>query len=192
MSMEKMNSSNIYEMFEEIKKLLKQVFDKLVSMPMQMTSAPTSQSVPIDDVSAITDLIGEFRNLTEEVRKPIKHEHRHIIEIGSSKVFLSMVVMLITILGLSFAIGNQRKTISQYRNNDLKYRSIKMQGQANEENLYQLERWFEYSDTIKIIRKNVERYEQLVREQAEKIERARQNVENAQQLQKEVDKLKRK
>jgi hypothetical protein len=97
--------------------------------------------------------------LTEEVRKPTKHEHRHIIEIGSSKVFLSMVVMILTILGLSFAIGNQREMISQYRNNDLKYRYIKMQGKTSEENIYRLERQFWSRDSVTIIRKKVEKYE---------------------------------
>jgi hypothetical protein len=179
MSSDKMNSSNVYEMFEEVKGLGIQIKDKL----METSSAPTQEPI---DVSAVTDLTERLETVIEEVRKPVKHEHRHIIEIGSSKVFLSMVVMVITIFGLSFAIGNQRETISQYWNNDLKYRYIKMQGQVND----QLERWFEYPDTIKIIRKNVEKYEQLVREQAERITRARQNADEANRLQKEKEQIK--
>jgi hypothetical protein len=143
------------------------------------------------DVTAITDLTELLGTVIEEVRKPVKHKHRHIIEIGSSKVFLSMVVMIIMILGLSFAIGNQRETISQYRNNDLKYHCIKMQGQAGKDNIYQLERWFEYPDTIKIIRKNVDKYEKLIKEQTERIERVKREVEEAKKLQKEVKLLKK-
>jgi hypothetical protein len=37
-----------------------------------------------------------------------------------------------------------------------------MQGQANEENLYWLEQQFKYGDSIKIIRKQVEKYEELL------------------------------
>jgi hypothetical protein len=37
-----------------------------------------------------------------------------------------------------------------------------MQGQINEENIYRLERQFQYSDSIKILRKRVEKYEKLV------------------------------
>jgi hypothetical protein len=156
MSSDKMNSSNVYEMFEEVKGLGIQVKNKLMETP----SAP--EQMPID-VTTITDLTERLETVIEEVRKPVKHEHRHIIEIGSSKVFLSMVVMVVTIFGLAFAIGNQRETISQYRNNDLKYRYIKMQRQTNEENLLRLDRQFWNKDSVKIIRKQVEKYEELVR-----------------------------
>lgn len=60
-----------------------------------------------------------------------------------------------------------------------------MQGQTNEENLFRLERQFQYSDSIKIIRKQVEKYEELVKEQAERLERAKQNCEEAEKLHKQ-------
>jgi hypothetical protein len=87
-------------------------------------------------------------------------------------------------------MANQRQTISQYKDNDLKYRYIKMYGRIDEENLYRLEQQFKYGDSIKIIRKQVDRYEELLREQTEKMKRARQNAENTQMSQREVDKLK--
>jgi hypothetical protein len=185
MSSDKMNSSNVYEMFEEAKELGIQIKNKLMetpSMPKQM---------PID-VSAMTELTERLETVIEEVRKPVKHEHRHIIEIGPSKVFLSMVVMLVTIFGLSFAIGNQRETISQYRNNDLKYRYIKMQGETDEEKIFRMDRQFGYRDSVAIIRKQVEKYEELVKEQAERIERARREAEEAGKLQKKVGEFRRK
>ncbi|GHT30787.1 hypothetical protein AGMMS49574_11280 [Bacteroidia bacterium] len=55
-----------------------------------------------------------------------------------------------------------------------------------------LENQFKYRDSIIIIRKQVESYEQLVKEQAEKIERVRLNVKEAEKLQKEVNRVKRK
>jgi hypothetical protein len=67
-----------------------------------------------------------------------------------------------------------------------------MQGQTNEENLCRLERQFQYGDSMKIIRKQVEKYEELVREQAEKIERAKRNSEEAEILRNQAETLKTK
>jgi hypothetical protein len=180
MSSDKMNSSNVYEMFEEVKELGIQIKNKLMETP----SAPEQVLI---DVTAVTDLTERLEIVIEEVRKPVKHEHRHILEIGSSKVFLSMVVMTLIIIGLSYAIGNQRETINQYRNNDLKYRYIKMQGKTNEENLLRLDRQFAYRDSVAIIRKQVEKYEELVKEQMERIERARKEKIEIEQLLKETE-----
>ena len=74
----------------------------------------------------------------------------------------------------------------------MKYRFIKMQGQTNEETLYRLERQFRYGDSIKIIRIQVEKYEELVKEQAERLERVRRNNEEVERLQNEVEILKSK
>jgi hypothetical protein len=175
-----MTSSSVYEMFEELKELAIQTKEVVRQAP----SAPTQQPI---DVSAVTDLTEHLETVIEEVRKPVKHEHRHILEIGSSKIFLSMVVMILVILGLSYAIGKQRETISQYKDNDLKYRYIKMQGQTDEENFYRLEQQFKCSDSIQIIRKQVVKYEELVKEQAERIERARREAEEAERLLKQVE-----
>ncbi|KAA6335625.1 hypothetical protein EZS27_016167 [termite gut metagenome] len=178
MNSEKMDTSAVYALFEEIKESLKQNDGNKLVEPAQL------------DMTAVNAMAEQFENLIEEVRKPTKVEHRHVIDIGSSKVFLSMVVMVITILSLAFSIGNQREIINQYQDNDLKYRYIKMQGQMSEENLYRLERQFWYRDGITIIRKQVEKYEHLVKEQAEKIERVRQNSEEVERLQEEVEALK--
>jgi hypothetical protein len=67
---------------------------------------------------------------------------------------------------------------------------IKIYGQTNEENLYRMERQFKYSNSIKIIRMQVEKYEELLQEQLEKTERANRNREKAERLQRETEKLK--
>ena len=51
---------------------------------------------------------------------------------------------------------------------------------------------FEYNDSIKIIYKQVEKYEELVKEQAERIERMRNDYKKTEQLQDEVRTLKTK
>jgi hypothetical protein len=174
MSNEKMDTSSVYTLFEELKESLKQRNEKPVE----------SAQVDMTAVNAMTE---RFENLIEETRKPTKVEHRHVINIGSNKIFFSMVVMAVTILGLAFTIGNQRQIISQYRDNDLKYRYIKMKGQITENDIYGLDAKFEYRDSIDIICKQVEKYERLVREQAEKIERVKQSAIEAEKLQEEKE-----
>ena len=180
MSVNKIDVSTVYEMFEEInKKLDKQTIDKPTE-PMQV------------DMTAINAMTERLKTVIEAVREPTKveHQHRHTIDIGSSKIFISLIVMALMIIGLSYAVGEQRRSISQYRNNDLKYRYIRMQGQTSEENLSRLERQFQYSDSIKIIRKQVEKYEKLVWEQADRLERDKENNKKINRIQKEVNGLK--
>jgi len=74
------------------------------------------------DITAVNRLTERLEQITEEIRKPAKveHQHRHTIDIGSSKVFLSLVIMVLVIIGLSYVVGEQRRSISQYKDNDLK------------------------------------------------------------------------
>jgi len=65
-----------------------------------------------------------------------------------------------------------------------------MYGQANEENLYWLERQFKYNDSIRIIRKQVEKYEELLKEQTEKMNRAKRENDEAVQIDRKIDSLK--
>jgi signal transduction histidine kinase len=175
----KMDTNAVFEMFEAISKKL----DKRTDTPTEPVQT---------DLSAVDILTEKLEIAIEEVCKPAKveHHHRHTIDVNSSKVFLSLIAMFFIIMGLSYAINEQRKTISQYKANDLKYRYIKMQGLTDTENLYRLERQFRYADSIRIIRNQVEKYEELVKQQVEIMERARQNTEKAQSLMKEAQNLK--
>ena len=175
----KMDSIEVYKMFEA----LSDKFDKQADKPVE--------SVQID-LSAVDTMTERFENMIEEVRKPVivKQQYHHTIDIGSSKIFLSLIIMALMIIGLSYVVGEQRRSISQYKENDLKYRYVKMQGQINEENIHYLEQQFKYNDSIKIIRKQVEKYEELVKEQAEKVERIKENKEQSMMIQKEIDRLK--
>jgi hypothetical protein len=184
MDKNKIDTQTVYEMFEELnKKLDKQATDKPIE-----PAKPVQAQIDMTAIDAVTE---RLNNVIEEVKKPniVEHQHHCTIDIRSNWFFLSWVALVIVIFGLFWAIANQRQTISQYKENDLKYRYIKMQGQTNEENLYRLEQQFKYNDSIKIIRKQVEQYEELVREQAEKIERARLNNEEVERLKRDVESL---
>ncbi|MDR2410112.1 MAG: hypothetical protein LBE13_18665 [Bacteroidales bacterium] len=178
MSTNKIEVSTVCEMFEKLsEKLDKQTTDKSVELVQA-------------DLAAINAMTERFEDIIREVRKPVKVEHHHKIGIASNWVFLSLVGMGLMILGLSYFIGNQRQTISRYKDNDLKYRYIKMQGQTDEKNLYRLERMFEYQDSISLIRKRVEKYERLVKEQAERLERAKRDKEEVERLHKQKENIK--
>jgi hypothetical protein len=77
-------------------------------------------------MTAVDAATERLENVIEEVKKPniIKHQHHYTIDIHSNCLFLSWVALIIVILGLFQAIANQRQTISQYKENDLKYRHI--------------------------------------------------------------------
>ncbi|GAB6013075.1 hypothetical protein [Viscerimonas tarda] len=179
MSNNKMNTSEVFAMFETINNKL----DKRTDKPTEPAHV---------DMTAVNAMTERLEDMIEEVRKPsvVEHQHRHTIDIHSNWFFLSWIALAVIVLGSFWTIANQRQTISQYRDNDLKYRYIKMQGQSNDDNLYRLERQFKYNDSIKIIRKQVEKYEKLVKEQAKRIERAKRNAGELEKLQREVGKLK--
>ena len=175
----KIDTSTIYEMFETQKSELAELKKLIIN-----TATPTEKNEAA--TNAITRLM---ERVVEEVKKPAKVEYRHTFDIRNSWFFFSWVALVIIILGLFWIMGNQRQTITEFRNNDLKYRYIRMQGQANEESLFRLQEQFQHADSIKTIRNRVERFEDLVREQAERLERARINEEERERLQRAVDDL---
>lgn len=149
------------------------------------------------DFLKITDLINQISKKIEPLNVPqnfvIRREHAFSLDFKNSKAAITMIAMGLVIL-LSVA-GNiwQSTRSSQLRDNDLKYRYINMQGETNPENLLKLETVFTYNrnkDSIAVIRKRVETYERLVKEQAEKIERARLNASEAERLEREVESVK--
>ena len=182
-SAEKMDSAAVYELFETIR-------NKLEKQEKKQT-----ESVKVDiDVSPIDAATERFVKAAAEANKPsiIEHQHRHKIDIDiqSNWFFFSWVALFFIIGALFWVIADQREIINEYKENDLKYRYVRMQGQTNEDAFTRLEHQFQYSDSIKIIRKQVERFEDLVKEQAERIERAKRNSEEAEKLKKELKVLK--
>ena len=175
--MNKIDTSAVFEMFETINRKLDKPATDRQTEPLQV------------DLTAVNAMTERFETVIEEVRKPVNVKHSHKIEITSNWVFLSLVAMGLMIAGLLYFSDKQRQIINQYKDNDLKYRYIRMQGQTNDENLWRLEHQFRYSDSIRNIRKRVEKYEELVGEQAERLERAKRENKEAERLQTEVESL---
>jgi hypothetical protein len=95
------------------------------------------------------------------------------VDFRNSKAAITIITMALLIL---FSLGGniwQLDRNIRLRDNGLKYRYIKMEGKASSRDLLRLETTFTYDrnrDSISVIREQVENYERLVKEQAEKIE----------------------
>jgi len=85
----------------------------------------------------------------------------------------------------------QRKEIATYRNNDLKYRYIQMQGEITPAGVIILDSIFENRrDSVRVIRKQVEQYEKSVTQKVKQLEQARLKELEAKRMREEVKKLK--
>ena len=189
MNTEKMDSSAVYSLFEEIKdRLDKQAERKAI--PVQPTVAEAT--ICLEDAEKIEHLTESLDNVSEKLNCPLKHHHT--IDFMSNKALIALTVVVIAFMASVVIIKNQRVAIKQFRDNDLKYRYIQMKGRATPEDILMLREVFEFNrnaDSIKVIRRRVERYEQLIQEQAETEARARLNAEQADRLQQQVEKLKK-
>ncbi|WP_235316841.1 hypothetical protein [Porphyromonas gulae] len=111
----------------------------------------------------------------KENRTVIRKEHVFSLDFKNSRTVITFCCMGLVIL--FSLLGNfwQMQQNSQLSDKDLKYRHIKIYGEANQEKLMDLETVFTYQrdeEQITLIREQVETYERLVKEQAKKIERA--------------------
>ena len=120
--------------------------------------------------------IEELKRRIDTLKADTSIRHYHIIDIKSSKVVVTFVVLSIVILGSLAGNIFQIQEINRMNDNDIKYRYIKTANGITPEDLYKLENIFNYNrdkKVIKEIRKEVEDYERKIRETAEKIEHDR-------------------
>ncbi|KGN79309.1 hypothetical protein HQ35_08420 [Porphyromonas cangingivalis] len=147
----------------------------------------TEKRETLQAIEAKIDEIGK------ESRTVIRKEHILSLDFKNSKTVISLCSMGLVLL---FSLGGnfwQMRQNGQLSDNDLKYRYIKMYGEVNQEKLMNLETLFTYQrdeQQIALIREQVETYERLVKEQAEKTERARLNTSQANELQKQAESIK--
>lgn len=131
----------------------------------------------LTELKAIIAPLNEKVNLLQTPSNMVvRKEHIFIVDFRRSKTAITIITMALVIL-LSWG-GNiwQLRNDNRLKDNDLKYRYIKMKGEINQESLLRLETIFTYNrnrDSISIIREQVENYERLVKEQAEEMEQTR-------------------
>ena len=187
----KMDSSEVYSMFESIKELI----IKKEKQPEKLVEATEPLKIEID-TSVINAATERFVKATEEAKKPsiVEHRHRHKIDIDiqSNWFFFSWIALFFIIGALFWTVADLRETNNQYVDNDLKYRYVKMIGQTNEDSFNRLEYQFQYNDSIKNIRKQIEKLEELVKEQAERLERMRNDYAETEKLRNYLETVKSK
>ena len=127
---------------------------------------------------------GEIRQLLEQAVKKtggadVRHtisetRHSFALENRWDWAILTGIVLLTALL--ASALYFERRQNHDRTDNDLKYRYIRMKGEASPESISGLENLFEFNrddGKIKQMRKDVETYEEAVRRQAALIEQAR-------------------
>lgn len=184
MSYDKMDSSAVYKMFEEIKSILNKKPEATI---------PATQSIEIGNIAELREITLKLEEVAKTVGKPQEHIHKHRIDLMSNKVLIVLVVALSALVISLWIVSDQRQTIGQFRDNDLKYRYIQMKGKATSEEILMLREVFDYNrnaDSIRLIRQRVERYERIMQEQAEKVARATLTAEEAEELKQKADKIK--
>jgi hypothetical protein len=185
---ETMDTGKVYTMFEDVKALL----TKLVAAQATPTPIPEpALAINPEDGEKIEMLTEKLDRVDEKLDRPLKHHHT--IDFMSNWALIALVAAVGVLFFSLWVIDDQRQTIGQFRDNDLKYRYIQMRGEATPNDILQLREVFEFNrnpDNIKLIRRQVERYEQLIQQQAENEARARLNDEQAKQLKQEAETVK--
>ena len=190
---ESMDSSHVYIMFEEVKEnQAKQLtaIEKLQSQPAQ-TLTESAPALAPEDGEKIETLTEKLDRVDEKLDRPLKHHHT--LDFMGNRALIALVLAVGALIASLWIIDNQRKTLAGFRDNDLKYRYIQMRGEATPNGILQLREIFEFNrntDNIKLIRQQVERYEQLIQQQAENEVRAKLNDEQAKQLKQEAETVK--
>lgn len=111
--------------------------------------------------------------------------HRHSISIDTPYVFWTIIILAAYSIVASVALYLEKRPDYDRMDNDLKYRYIKMKGEATPNDISELENIFEPdrdNARIEMVREDVEAYEDAVRKQAALAEQARLKEQAAKEL----------
>jgi len=142
-------------------------------------------------LESIRQQIDELK--TENRDSTVRHQHTYTLDFKNIKVAMTIILMGIIIFFSGALHIHQLDKLNAYRDNDLKYRRIKMEGSASAGDIADLENTFTYNrnlDSIRRIRRDVVQYERIVKERIEKDEQARLNDAEAHRLEEQAKKLK--
>ena len=140
----------------------------------------------------VKTLVQKLKTTIEEGVHNFKH---HRIDFETPFVFWTILIEMALIFGLFTWIIISEKPNQREEDNDLKYRYIKMKGDASAEQIATLEDIFELNrDNQKIeqMREDVETYEEAVRKQAALAEQARLKEQAAKEQESKAKSIKNK
>jgi hypothetical protein len=191
---DKIEVSNVYEMFEEVKALEEKQLTSIEKLCSKLATVSESESTPAltpEDGQKIETLAEKLNSVGEKLDRPLRHHHT--LDFMGNRALIGLAAAVGAFLVSLWIIHNQRDTIARNRDNDLKYRYIQMRGEATPADILRLRNVFDFNrnpDSIKIIRRQVEEYERLIREQTESAARAKFNATEAERLQNQAETVK--
>ena len=200
-----------FEMYEELKETL------IKTLRTELAEA-RSQPVATIDTDAIKqqlqtiserqeqiceDLGAQISEIDEKVTRmkipeelpPWMVQHRFSFSLDATRNFWLLMSMFIVIVVQSVGLYLEWRPDRGRYDNDLKYRYVLMKGEASPKRLSELEELFEVDRDqrrIDSMRRDVEKYERLVRRRATLDEQARLKAQEAEQLKRDAAKLKNK
>ena len=138
------------------------------------------------DIEGVKQLLTEATDKMDEIKvKHHIHENRHSFVLHTKKDWALLIMVVIILSSAMSAIYHLSRPNVQQEDNDLKYRYIKMKGEATPKQIVELENIFELNrDNAKIkqMREDVKAYEDAVKKQAALAEQARLKEQAAKEL----------
>lgn len=144
----------------------------------------------IDNLQSLVDAIAIPAELPPRIT-----QHQIIISSESPLALYLVLFLFISCMILSSVLYSATRPNYDRIDNDLKYRYIKMKGEATPDRIAELEELFEQNrDNAKICRmkKDVEQYERTVRQKVQLEEQARRKAGEAQNLTDKANSIKKK
>ncbi len=182
-----LNCRHIDRKLEEQTKVLNSNFSAISESVRDIKSIVNKSQSSSDVLNSLTEIktiqeqkSDEVKTLVQKLKRTIEegvHNFKHH-RIGFETPFVcwTIVIETVLILGLFTWIIISEKPNQNRIDNDLKYRYIKMKGDASAEQIATLEDIFELNrntEAIEQMREDVETYEEAVRKQAALTEQAR-------------------
>ena len=210
-----METTTVIELFEELKKQIAALgrrLDDRNSPAPPVSSIPTEPDNRLDRLletarhtrtnvervrMELTDRISALeKKLGQECGKcaalPSPQRHIHTIDFKSSKSTLCMFGLSLAVVCCGVHIHRLHTRIGSICDAELKYRYIRMKGEASSERIAELEDIFEWNrddDKIRQMKKNVEQYERTIQQRIALDEQIRLKGQEAEQLDEKAKKL---
>ena len=200
-----------FEMYEELKETLIKTLRTELAEARSQSAAPVDtdaikqllQTISEQQEQISKDIGAQISEMEEKVAKlkipeelpPRMVQHRFSISLDATRNFWLFMSMFVVIVVLSVGLYLKWQPDRGRYDNDLKYRYVLMKGEASPKRLSELEELFEVERDqrrIDSMRKDVEKYERLVRRRAALDEQARLKAQEAEQLKRDAAKLKNK
>lgn len=169
---------------ERHRAIITQLTERLASI--EQSNAKTQNG--IDNLRASVESIEIPAELPPRIM-----QHRISLAIESKGVFWTMIGMMSTIVLLCTMLYWTAKPNYDRIDNDLKYRYVKMKGEATPDRIAELEEIFElHRDNVKIrrMKNDVEAFEKVVKQKAVHDEQVRLNEQAAKHFEQQLKKIK--